>query len=114
MSIPFSSEYTVKRYTSAISDGVVSQTLAETFTIQGTLTPLQEKELQVLPEGLRSGARFKLRTETEILSGLQGTTSTHRLVVDSEEYTITVFGRWNQSAFGRLKHHKYLCTSCNE
>lgn len=114
MAIPFAGTYQVKRYESTITDGVVSHTLAETISTVGIVTPLSDRELQVLPEGLRSGARFKFRTETEFDPGLQGTENTFRIVIDSEEYLLNLFGRWNQTVFGQLKHWKYACVSLNE
>jgi len=114
MSIPFSQAHTVRRYNATITDGVVSHTLAAETEIQGTVTPISERELEVMPEGLRSKAKFTLRSETRLDPGAQEDSTTWRLLVDDEEYLITLFGRWAGSTFGSLRHWKYAAVAMEE
>lgn len=110
MSLPFASAQTIRVYTVGIDgDGRPSETGPTTTTPMGVVTPIDERALRALPEGLRSGARYRLRTEASLgdLGDEGGTTST-RLVVDGREYLLMTWGRWNQTTFGSLKHNKYL------
>ena len=110
MSIPFSSAYTVRTYTVGYgSDGRVTETGPTTQTIQAVVTPLDERTLERLPEGMRVGAKYRIRTQTDLGDlGDRSETGSKRIVVDSREYQLDVWGRWDQTSFGGLNHHKYL------
>ena len=110
MSIPFSSDYTVRTYTVGYdSDGRVTETGPTTQTIQSIVTPLDERALERLPEGMRVGARYRVRTETDLGDlGDRAETSSLRILVDGREYQLDQWGRWDQASFGNLNHHKYL------
>lgn len=110
MGIPFASAQTIRTYTVGYdAQGRASETGPTTTTVQGIVTPLGERELERLPEGMRVGARFRLRTETDLGDmGDAGATTSRRLVVDGREYQLDAWGRWDQSTFGALRHHKYL------
>lgn len=110
MSLPFSSAYTVRTYTVGYgSDGRPTETGPTTQTIQAMVTPLDERALQRLPEGMRVGARYKVRTETDLGDlGGAGETTSKRILVDSREYQLEQWGRWDQTSFGSLNHHKYI------
>ena len=110
MSIPLSSSYTVRTYTVGYgSDGRATETGPTTQTIQASVTPLDERALQVLSEGLRVGARYKVRTQTDLGDlGGDGETTSKRVMVDSREYRLEQWGRWDQTSFGSLNHQKYL------
>lgn len=110
MSIPFSSSYTVRTYTVGYgSDGRVTETGPTTQTVQATVTPLDERALQSLPEGLRVDARYKVRTQTDLGDlGDAGSTVSSRILVDDREYRLEQWGRWDQTSFGSLNHQKYL------
>lgn len=110
MSIPFSSAYTVRTYTVGYgSDGRPTETGPTAQTVQAVVTPLDERALERLPEGMRAGARYRVRTETDLGDlGDRAETSSRRILVDDREYQLEQWGRWDQVSFGALKHHKYV------
>jgi len=95
VSIPFVSPYVVRTYTVGYdSDGRATETGPTTQTIQATVTPLDERSLQRLPEGMRVGARYRIRTQTDLDDlGDDGETTSRRIVVDGREYQLDQWGR---------------------
>ena len=110
MSLPFTSAYVVRTYTVGYdSDGRPTETGPTEQSVQATVTPLDERTLDRLPEGTRVGARYRVRTQTDLGDlGDRASTISGRIVVDSREYQLDQWGRWDQSSFGGLNHHKYL------
>ena len=110
MSLPFSSAQTIRTYTVGYdAAGRGTESGPVTTTIQGVVTPLSDRDLARMPEGMRAGARFRLRTETDLGDlGDAGETTSRRIVIEGREYQIDAWGRWDQTSFGALKHNKYL------
>lgn len=110
MSLPFASSYTIRTYVVGYdSNGRGTETGPTTSTVQGVVTPLTDRELARLPEGMRAGARFRLRTLTDLGDlGDEGETTSRRIVIEGREYQIDAWGRWDPATFGSLAHNKYL------
>lgn len=112
MILPFASTYTVRSYTVGYdSEGRPTESGPTTQTISAVITPITERGLQRLPEGMRANARFRVRTQTNLGDlGNSGETDSKRIVVDGREYQLDQWGRWDQVSFGNLNHQKYLAS----
>lgn len=116
MALPFASSYTVRIYTVGYdADGRVTESGPTTATISALVTPLDERDLQRLPEGTRARARYRVRTDTELGDlGDDGGTTSRRIVIDGREHQLDHWGRWNQATFGNLRHRKYYASELLE
>ena len=85
---------------------------APAVSVLATWQPATGRDLQVLPEGLRTGVFYKGYTETEIFSADQATgRSADQFVVDDEVYNVVSVAAWQN---GLIPHYKFLATRVKE
>ena len=101
---------TVTRYAAGAygSDGVYVPGSTTTLTVQATVQPLNGKDLQILPEGLRTREAFKLYTATELRTTDQTAGTLSDIVTRGGAlYDVQQVGPW-LSGSGTLNHHKAI------
>ena len=109
---------TIKRPAAgSYSGGLYTAGVETTLTIKGVIQPLQDREVQMLPEGIRTRARWKLYTRSTLQEySVNGQTIADRVVLGSVETvvhktrdfasTAPVFGL--TSAERSLEHRRYV------
>lgn len=99
---------TVERTTGSVVDGVWTQNVTTSFDIAGSVQPVIGRELQSLPEGQRTRARYKLFTESDliVIDSASGT-EPDRVQYLEKSWQVQEDENWNGHTTG-LPHRKYF------
>jgi hypothetical protein len=100
---------TVRRTTSGEFVDGTYETTTTTLTVRGTLHPLGDRDRQLLPEGLRSSARAKLYTTTE-LTVMTTDQPADRIVLGGRDLVVTADSDWFDAHIGGVPHYRYILT----
>lgn len=104
-------ELNVTRTSGSYVEGVWTPAAPSTFDIEGSLQPLNGRELLLLPEGERSKGSWKLYTEPEVeLRVAEAGGAAEADTVAWEGRTLRVVGRLDHGHHTglTLQHRKYL------
>ncbi len=102
-------DYTFTRYENPgySADDIWSDGTPTEIVVNGSLQPLNPRDIQKLPQGVQATGRYKFYTDADLnltreINGV--TTRADSLVVDGETYQVVSAGKYSQ-IFG---HRRYI------
>lgn len=100
---------TVTPYTVSIVDHVPTPAAGTPYTVQGTVLPIGERTLSMLPEGSRTKARFELYVEgtDPITKTAEAGKAADRVAWKGRSYVVTGVQDYTQHTTG-LPHRRYV------
>ena len=109
MSLLGAETLTVTPYTVSIVDHVPTPAAGTPYTVTGSVLPIGERALQMLPEGARSSARFELYVEgtDPIPNTAEAGKAADRVSWGGRSYVVTGVQDYTQHTTG-LPHRRYV------
>jgi hypothetical protein len=89
----------------AYVNGIWVQNEDYSFTILASVQPATPEDLQSLPENRRTLTAYRIYTDTQLLSALEGVRNPDTMTINDEEYEIAQVGVWQN---GVINHYKCL------
>jgi len=102
---------TVTRYSAgSLVKGRWVEGTPSTFTIKASVQPLRGKDIELLPEGRRTGFSQVLFTDTELKIITEGATPVNadRVSIDGSSFEVLHVEPWNN--LGTLNHYRAIVT----
>lgn len=99
--------YTHKTTAFSWSSGEISEGDPDEATVYGSLQPLNRSELEALPEGLRSRARFKFYTESDLGESRPGYLP-DTITVGSYDFEVHGLDDFTELGTHGLQHNMYV------
>lgn len=92
-------------------DGEWSEATGSSFIIHGSPQPLTDREIQLLPEGVRSRAKIKLFVERHepalVCAGVDSNRS-DRVVLEGISHEVHALAVWTPAIQSTLAHRAYV------
>ena len=100
---------TVTPYTVTETNGVLTPSAGTPFTVKGTVLPISDRALEMLPEGARTSARFELYVEGTSPTPQTASTgrAADRTVWGGRTYKLIATRDYTQHTTG-LPHRRYV------
>lgn len=90
--------YTVtRRAASTYVDGRLQAPATTTLSILASVQPASGRDIQYLPEGMRSSKAFAVWTSTQLYSKVIGVNDPDQLTIDGDTYEVAGCEQWNAS-----------------
>jgi len=114
MTILAPKKFTIRRQSEAgsyVYGKWVPSTTTDQFTVIGSLQPLNAREIEMLPEGTRTKARFSFYCESNQpflkTTDLNGQKGSDRFLWNGNEYLVFAIGDWQLHLNG-IPHKAYV------
>jgi hypothetical protein len=95
----------LRKTAGAYVDGVWVEGEAQIVGIMGSLQPLRPTDLQLVPEGRRDSAKFRLYTDQKLVTTKEGSQNPDIVSIDDSDFEIIGEAIWQN---GVIPHNIYI------